>query len=208
MSVPEWFSKFEKDIPNISRSQISHFEVPDNYDRKAAVLILFGPHEADADLLFIERAAHLFDHPGQPAFPGGHVEKSDNTLTETALREANEEIGLNPESVRIISQLPQLWLPPSQVAVTPIIGWWENPHEITQVDPNEVAGVHHIPIKDLINPINRVTVKTKTGFLGPAFKVNEIIVWGFTGGIVSALLDFAGLSKEWDKSNEYMLENY
>jgi hypothetical protein len=96
--------------------------------------------------------------------------------------------------------LPQLWLPPSKVAVTPVVAWWESPHEIVDIDVNEVAGVHRIPIDELVDPQNRVTVKTRSGFLGPAFKVNELVIWGFTGGLVSALLDLAGVAQEWDQS--------
>lgn len=206
MNTPAWFDDFESRLLETTREQLSRFEVPENFERNAAVLILFGPNGDDGELLIIERAAHLIDHPGQPAFPGGHVEDQDSSLVETALREAAEEIGLDPSSVRIITALPQLWLPPSQVAVTPIVGWWESPHDISQVDVNEVAGVHRIPIKDLVDPNNRVTVKTRSGFLGPAFKVNEIVIWGFTGGLVSALLEIAGIAKEWDKSIHHEID--
>ena len=203
MSKPTWFFDFEAQLANTTREQFSNFVVPPTYERNAAVLILFGPHEGDADLLLIERAAHLIDHPGQPAFPGGHVEEHDDDLIATALREAHEEIGLDPSSVRVVASLPQLWLPPSQVAVTPIVGWWQNPHELTAIDTNEVANVHRVPIGELVNPQNRVSVKARSGYVGPAFKVNEMVVWGFTGGLVSALLDIAGLTQEWDKSIQH-----
>jgi len=199
MNLPNWFGNFELSLQNANRDYFSRFAEPKNLEREAAVLILFGPNEDDdGNLLIIERAAHLIDHPGQPAFPGGHVEDQDDSLIATALREANEEIGLNSQSVRVITELPKLWLPPSNVAVTPVVGWWEEPHDLTEIDQNEVAGVHLVPIKNLVNPQNRVTVKTRTGFLGPAFKVNELVVWGFTGGLVSALLDIAGLAQEWN----------
>jgi 8-oxo-dGTP pyrophosphatase MutT (NUDIX family) len=200
MTKPAWFADFENALVSATRETFSHFEVPPNYERTAAVLILFAPNDDDADILIIERAAHLFDHPGQPAFPGGHVEEQDDDLIATALREAKEEIGLDPNTVKVITSLPQLWLPPSQVAVTPIVAWWEEPHELTQIDTNEVANVHRIPIKELVKPENRVTVKGRSGFIGPAFKVNEMVVWGFTGGVVSALIEIAGLAQEWDKS--------
>lgn len=205
MSTPNWFTDFEKVLPSAQHEHFSRFEFPEVIERNAAVLILFGPHNNDADLLIIERAAHLFDHPGQPAFPGGHIEPQDESLIHTALREANEEVGLNSQTVRVVTQLPKLWLPPSQVAVTPVVGWWEEPHEIVEVDKNEVAGVHRIPISELVNPQNRVTVKTRSGFFGPAFTVNDLVIWGFTGGIVSALLDIAGLTQEWDKSKLHEL---
>jgi 8-oxo-dGTP pyrophosphatase MutT (NUDIX family) len=200
MSTPSWFEDFETQLQNVTREQFSRFQIPENFERNAAVLILFGPNGSTGELLIIERAAHLIDHPGQPAFPGGHVEDVDNSLVETAIREAQEEIGLNPQSIRIVASLPQLWLPPSKVAVTPIVAWWESPHEIVEIDVNEVAGVHRIPIDELVDPRNRVTVKTRSGFLGPAFKVNELVIWGFTGGLVSALLDLAGVAQEWDQS--------
>ena len=205
MPAPNWFSTFEEVLPNAQHEHFSRFEFPEIIERNAAVLILFGPHQDDADLLIIERAAHLFDHPGQPAFPGGHIEPQDESLTHAALREAREEVGLNPETVRVVAQLPKLWLPPSQVAVTPIVGWWEEPHELIEIDENEVAGVHRIPITELVNPQNRVTVKTRSGFLGPAFTVNNLVIWGFTGGLVSALLDIAGLTQEWDKGKLHEL---
>ena len=206
MSTPNWFAQFERILPTATHEHFSRFEFPENFDRNAAVLILFGPHEDDADLLIIQRAAHLIDHPGQPAFPGGHVEPDDESLIQTALREAQEEVGIDPNSVRIVSELPKLWLPPSQVAVTPIVGWWESPHEITNVDSNEVASVHRIPVRNLVNPLNRVTVKTRSGFLGPAFNVNNLIIWGFTGGLVSALLDLAGIAQEWDRTKQHHLD--
>lgn len=199
MSTPIWFSSFEENLKSATHEQFSRFKFPENLERQAAVLILFGPNQGDSDLLIIKRAAHLYDHPGQPAFPGGHVEEQDESIVATALREANEEIGLDPNTVRIVSELPKLWLPPSKVAVTPIVGWWEEPHELANIDQNEVESVHLVPVKDLVNPLNRVTVKTRTGFLGPAFNVQNLVVWGFTGGLVSALLDIAGISQEWNR---------
>lgn len=198
-----WFLDLENKLPSITRDQISQFAVPETYDRTAAVLVLFSPnpdgHE-HGDLLIIERASHLYDHPGQPAFPGGHVEPGDESLVHTALREAQEEIGLAAESVRIAGLLPQLWLPPSKVAVTPVVAWWENPHPITEIDKNEVAGVHLVPVKDLINPENRTMVPGRNNFIGPAFEVNDMVVWGFTAGLISALLDIGGIAQEWDRT--------
>lgn len=198
-----WFANLENALPTIEREQISQFAVPDTYERSAAVLVLFGPNKnghEDGDLLIIERASHLYDHPGQPAFPGGHVEDQDESLIHTALREAHEEIGLIADSVRVVGLLPQLWLPPSKVAVTPVVAWWEEPHEITKVDKNEVAGVHLVPVKDLVNPENRIMVPGRSNFIGPAFEVNDMVVWGFTGGLISALLDIGGVAQEWDRS--------
>lgn len=199
MSTPIWFSSFEENLKSATHDHFSRFKFPENLERQAAVLILFSPNKHDSDLLIIKRAAHLYDHPGQPAFPGGHVEEQDESIVATALREANEEIGLDPNTVRIVSELPKLWLPPSKVAVTPIVGWWEEPHELINIDQNEVESVHLVPVQDLVNPLNRVTVKTRTGFLGPAFNVQNLVVWGFTGGLVSALLDIAGISQEWNR---------
>ena len=200
MSFPDWLQPLVDKRPGILREDLSSIPVPDEPTREAAVLILFGAYGEHGEVVVIERASHLKAHPGQPAFPGGRVEDGDISLTQTALREAKEEIGLDPKSVEIIGELPQLWIPPSNFKVTPILGWWRDPHELIDIDANEVAAVHRIAIADLVNPKNRTQVRNSRGWLGPGFHVADMLVWGFTGGLLSQLINIAGWEQEWDKS--------
>jgi 8-oxo-dGTP pyrophosphatase MutT (NUDIX family) len=167
--------------------------------RESAVLILFGVSQDVPDLVFIQRASSMRQHAGQPAFPGGGLDE-DETAIECALREAQEEIGLRPETVEIIGELPKLWVPVSGYAVTPIVGWWREPHEISPKDPNEVARVERISVADLVRPDNRVRIRHSSGYIGPAFLVHDLTIWGFTGGLLTGLLDLLGYSQPWDTS--------
>ncbi len=186
--------------PQLITSDLSRHEVPDESTREAAVLVLFGPRDDFGELVIIERASHLKAHPGQPAFPGGRVEEGDASLAQTALREAHEEIGLDPNSVEILGELPQLWIPPSNFKVTPVLAWWHTPHELIDIDTNEVQAVHRISLNALINPVNRMRVRHLNGSFGPGFDVADMLIWGFTGGLISRLMDIAGWATEWDES--------
>jgi 8-oxo-dGTP pyrophosphatase MutT (NUDIX family) len=200
MSAPEWMNQLITRLPTLQPSDLSRHAVPEESTREAAVLVLFGPRENFGEVVIIERASHLKAHPGQPAFPGGRVEEGDSSLSQTALREAKEEIGLNPNSIEILGELPQLWIPPSNFKVTPVLGWWHTPHEITNIDANEVQAAHQIPLADLINPANRTRVRHVNGSFGPGFNVESMLIWGFTGGLISRLMDIAGWSIPWDES--------
>lgn len=186
--------------PQLITSDLSRHDVPDESTREAAVLVLFGPRDDFGELVIIERASHLKAHPGQPAFPGGRVEEGDASLAQTALREAHEEIGLDPNSVEILGELPQLWIPPSNFKVTPVLAWWHTPHELIDIDTNEVQAVHRISLNALINPVNRMRVRHLNGSFGPGFDVADMLIWGFTGGLISRLMDIAGWATEWDES--------
>ncbi len=146
----------------------------------------------------IQRAATLRDHPGQCAFPGGGTEPDDDGPQATALREANEEIGLRTDTVEVVSTLPELWLSVSKFRVTPVLAWWRAPHPVAAADPGEVARVSRLPVAELIDPTNRFRVRHSSGYVGPAFRVHDMLIWGFTGSIVDKLLDLAGWSVPWD----------
>ncbi|MBL7496242.1 CoA pyrophosphatase [Frankia sp. CNm7] len=167
--------------------------------RPAAVLILFGPSRNGSDVLLLERAADLRKHAGQPAFPGGGADATDGSATATALREAREEVGLDPAGVEILATSPPIYLPHSNYLVTPVLAWWRVPCPVFPVDPAETSAVARVPVADLVDPANRVRVQhPRTGLLGPAFRVTGLTtVWGFTAGILDALLRAAGLERPW-----------
>ncbi|RAN72771.1 coenzyme A pyrophosphatase [Bacillus sp. SRB_336] len=185
--------------------------------RAAAVLLLFGALDdvpaasskplasADLDLLLVERAATLTNHPGQVAFPGGGVDPGDASVLAAALREAEEETGLDPEGVEILGQLPEVPVPVSNFIVTPVLGWWTRQTPVDVVDYGESAQVFRVPVRDLLDPDNRVTATlTRNGqtYRGPAFTVNGVVVWGLTAGILTHVLDELGWSVPWDSSRE------
>jgi 8-oxo-dGTP pyrophosphatase MutT (NUDIX family) len=166
--------------------------------RRSAVLILFGDGPVGPDVLLIEKSAHLRSHAGQPAFPGGGADPGDDYPVGTALREAEEEAGVDPDGVRVLATLPELFLGPSDNLVVPVVAWWDDPRDVTVGDPHEVARVARVPLEDLVDPGNRFRIRHPSGFVGPAFGVAGMVVWGFTAALLDAILDAAGLARPWD----------
>jgi 8-oxo-dGTP pyrophosphatase MutT (NUDIX family) len=169
--------------------------------RRSAVLILFGAGPGGPDVLLIEKSAHLRSHAGQPAFPGGQADPDDDYPVGTALREAEEEAGVDPAGVRVLATLPELFLGPSDNLVVPVVGWWDDPRDVTVGDPHEVARVARVPLADLVDPANRFRVRHPSGYVGPAFGVAGMVVWGFTGALLDAILESAGLARPWDPTD-------
>jgi 8-oxo-dGTP pyrophosphatase MutT (NUDIX family) len=165
--------------------------------RRAAVLVLFGAGPAGPDILLIERSPHLRSHAGQPAFPGGGIDPDDAGPAAAALREAQEETGLDPSGVVVLAVLPDLWVPPSANVVTPVIAWWQEPSEVTAADAHEVAAVARVPIAELTQPDNRLQIRHPSGYVGPAFQVADMLVWGFTAGVLDRLLALGGWERPW-----------
>ncbi len=207
MSIPAWLAPLVALSEDLEPEQLSRFVPPDDHDgREGAVLILFGEGEHGPDLLIIERAHDMRSHAGQPAFPGGAIDPGDDGPTGAALREAAEETGLDPTGVDVLATFPALWLPPSNFAVTPVLGWWRESSPVRAADPREVASVARVPVADFVNPANRVTVRHPSGFLGPGFHVAGLMVWGFTGGLIARILDLAGWEQPWDRDRIFDLE--
>jgi 8-oxo-dGTP pyrophosphatase MutT (NUDIX family) len=199
---PDWLQPLVTAARRASTGALARHTVPDGVDgRESAVLMLFGESVGTGpDVLLIERSHTLRSHAGQPAFPGGRLDPDDDGPVGAALREAAEETGLDPRGVDILVVLDELWLPPSGYVVTPVLGWWREPSPVGVVDPAEVASVHRVPLVDLIDPANRLRVRHPSGYIGPAFAVRGLTVWGFTAGILSALLDAAGMARPWDRT--------
>jgi 8-oxo-dGTP pyrophosphatase MutT (NUDIX family) len=198
--LPEWLRPIADVAGSVRPEQLSRFLPPDEGGRESAVLILFGTGPDGPDLLLIQRASTVSSHAGQPAFPGGAVDDTDADVVAAALREAEEETGLDPAGVHVFATLPALWLPPSGFVVTPVLGWWREESPVGVVDPGEVESVVRVPLAELLDPANRVSVSHPSGFVGPAFAVRGLLVWGFTAGLLSRLLALAGLERPWDDS--------
>ena len=174
--------------------------------RDAAVLVLFsGPADAatlsEADLLVTVRASTLRHHAGQAAFPGGAADPGDTGPVYTALREANEETGLDAGRLQPLATLERMFIPPSGFHVVPVLAYSPDPGPVAVVDESETAVVARVPVRAFVNPENRIMVYRKENTrrsAGPAFLLNEMLVWGFTGQVVSAMLDVAGWAQPWN----------
>ena len=207
VTVPAWLERLATELPRVRPEQLSRFLPPDDASRHSAVLVLFGEAERGPEVLLIERAATLRSHAGQPAFPGGMIDVEDGPIdggghVRAALREAEEEVGLDPATVDVLGVLPALWLPPSGFVVHPVVGLWRTPHPVRVVDTAEVAAVARVPLAALVDPANRLQVTHPSGWVGPAFEVaaddGELLVWGFTAGLLSRLLELGGWERPWD----------
>jgi len=168
--------------------------------RHSAVLVLFGTGPQGPDLLYIQRNEGLRRHSGQPAFPGGRIEDSDDGPVAAALREAAEETGLDPAGVDVLATLPEMFISRSQFRVVPVLGWWRVPSAVRPVDIGEVAAVERISLAELADPTNRVMMRYPSGRGGPAFRVGSMLIWGFTGQLTDRLLALGGFERPWDET--------
>lgn len=169
--------------------------------RESAVLMLFSELTNQPHLTFIKRAADLKHHPSQIAFPGGLIEPTDADPIAAALREAHEEIGLELSSVLPIGQLPQISTQVTGFAVTPVISYWHDPHLVQAKQPAEVAEVFSVPIEQFLIPNSQVWA-VKSNYKGPAFLIEDRLIWGFTGTLLTQVLRSAGLISEFVGSKE------
>jgi 8-oxo-dGTP pyrophosphatase MutT (NUDIX family) len=208
---PAWLDELVRVLPEVRGEQLSRFLPPPTGGRHSAVLVLFGETAAGPDVLLIERAHTMRSHAGQPAFPGGALDPDDGDPdgdgpVNAALREAGEEVGLEPTTVDVLGRLPALFLPPSGFVVHPVVAWWRAPHAVDVVDEAEVAAVARVPIAELVDTANRLRVRHPSGWIGPAFEVRDLLVWGFTAGLLDKLLDLGGWARPWDETRSRTLD--
>ncbi|MFD5684448.1 NUDIX hydrolase [Streptomyces bacillaris] len=210
--LPAWLDPVAEAARSVRPHQLSRFLPPESgAGRQSAVLVLFGEGARGPELLLMERSGTLRSHAGQPSFPGGALDPEDGDQATTgplraALREAEEETGLDPRGVQLFGVLPRLYIPVSSFVVTPVLGWWRAPSPVGVVDPAETARVFTVPVADLTDPANRAMAVHPSGHSGPAFLVESALVWGFTAGVIDRILHYAGWERPWDRARQVPLD--
>jgi len=158
--------------------------------RKAAVLALLYPNNRnETTLLLTQRAVYKGTHSAQISFPGGKIEKNDVNLEQTALRETFEEVGVAQTIVKIIRELTDVYIPPSNFLATPFLGFVD---EKPQFKLNhEVAATIEVLVSDLLNEKNITSINLSTSYMKnievPCFKIDDHIIWGATGMMLSEI---------------------
>lgn len=191
--------RLEKPLPGTSAQlkmsslrrirELIKFSSPEN-PTQSSVLILLYPFQGGIGLVLMLRPEYTGVHSGQVSLPGGKYEETDESLIYTALREASEEIGIDPGQVQVIGQLTELYIPPSNYLVTPIVGYQSTPPCFSP-DPKEVARVIEIRLDDLLDESKRQLKKVKLSvgltLKVPAYYIDSNIIWGATAMILSEL---------------------
>lgn len=210
-SPPPWLTGIRAALDADPPHWFTQFAPPEQPRRRSAVLVLFAGRTDESgrpngySVVLTERAESLRSHAAQVAFPGGMLDDGDDGPIDAAIREAEEEIGLNASTVHIVDELPPLYMYPSENAVTPVLGWWTDPHPVGVVDEAEVARVVLADLDELLDPANRFTVVGFGDYRGPGFAIDGLFVWGFTAVLLDHVLDLAALSTPWDREVERVL---
>ncbi|GAB4024191.1 NUDIX hydrolase [Spirosoma gilvum] len=163
---------------------------PNERTRRSAVLICFYPFQNSIYLPLILRPQYDGVHAGQMAFPGGRMERFDENLTRTALREAQEEVGIRVSDVKVLGLLTELFIPPSNFYVQPVVGVLPYRPDFYP-DPREVEAVVEVDLNTLLDETivgdSQIEVR---GILvdAPFYQIQGHRVWGATAMMISELL--------------------
>ncbi|HZW63722.1 MAG TPA: CoA pyrophosphatase [Flavobacteriaceae bacterium] len=152
--------------------------------KKAAVMVLFYPSISnETHLVLILRKTYKGVHSAQVGFPGGRVEMEDQSLLQTAIRETQEEVGVNQEDVVVLKSLTEVYIPPSNFIVHPFLGTLHYTPQFLKQD-DEVEDVLEIPLLHFLDDANVTTKPVQTSYNVeievPAFNLNNHVVWGAT----------------------------
>jgi 8-oxo-dGTP pyrophosphatase MutT (NUDIX family) len=174
-------------IPPAPREELA------NKSNAAAVLMPLFARDGELHIVYIRRSDHVASHRGQVAFPGGRVEAIDATLLDAALREAHEEVGLDPATVDVIGGLPTMHAAASGIIVAPFVGVIPTDAGL-KADPSEVAEIFDVPLSALRDPHYRGDYEWKPDGRERASKFPAIlyggqVIWGLTLRITINLLE-------------------
>jgi 8-oxo-dGTP pyrophosphatase MutT (NUDIX family) len=172
------------------RLQYDAQKIAANNPKKAGVLALFYPNEQqETTFLLTQRASYNGTHSAQISFPGGKLDKNDINLKETALRETHEEVGIHPENIKIIRELTDVYIPPSNFLATPFLGYTINKPNFSL--NHEVAKTIEVLVSDLLDEKNITSAVLDTSYMKkvevPCFKIQNFIIWGATAMMLSEI---------------------
>lgn len=169
----------------------AHSLDPPPEGRVGATLVLLRPtDDGELSILYTRRQPTLSSHPGQISFPGGRVDPGEGVV-EAALREAQEEVGLDPASVRVLGRLPAFYIPPSRFWMASVVALWEAPHEL-QANPDEVDQVLHVSTATLREPDRwRAVPLSVAGSTWAWHLAPQRLLWGATAVVTGVLLQVA-----------------
>ncbi len=177
--------------PQLRIDELERGVQPRKNPRKAGVMALFYPgHDNRTYLLFILRKTYAGVHSNQIGFPGGKQEAIDSSLLDTALRESEEEVGIDPDRVTVIRPISELYIPPSNFEVRPYIGVYDKSRPFT-IQESEVAALVEVPFIEVMDERVLTTRKMRTSYASelevPAFELGGYIVWGATAMMLSEI---------------------
>jgi len=180
-----------KMAPEIRIKELERGMTKGKNPKKAGVLALFYPDtRRRTKLLLILRKTYTGVHSNQIALPGGKLEKEDENIQITALRETYEEVGVPPERVEILKPLSQVYIPPSNFEVQPFIGFYHDPLPFV-LQVSEVEALVEVPLNDFLDDRKIITQNLSTSYAKdiavPAFKLNGYTVWGATAMMLSEI---------------------
>jgi 8-oxo-dGTP pyrophosphatase MutT (NUDIX family) len=181
-------------MSSMARIQELVDRIPADDAVQSSVLVLLYPLDGDAGLVLIQRPDYRGVHGGQISLPGGKYEDGDESLVFTALREAREEIGVNPGTLQVIGRLTEMYIPPSNFMVTPVVAYSARQPKFIP-DPKEVAGIIEIRLSQLMDERNRTVKKMKLryGFSlkVPCYFIDGHVIWGATAMMLSEFREIA-----------------
>ena len=173
----------------VNEGKVREMDPPNNVNKSSVLILLFPNEEGQLELVLTLRS-HDIDHGGQISFPGGRAEKNES-LYQTALREAKEEIGVSPDAITIVGELSELYVSHSNNLVTPVIGF-TNRRPDFNINPAEVEEVFAIELHSLLHKKN-ITVEDwdlhSYTYRVPYWDIHQVPLWGATAMMLNEFLD-------------------
>lgn len=172
---------------NVRIRELMNFNTPEGATPSSVLLLLY-PGEEEISTVFIRRPEYDGIHSGQISLPGGKAEDYDDSPEQTAIREAHEEIGVDPAEVMVIGKLTDLYIPPSNFLVSPFVGY-STSRPVFKIDPVEVERTLEIRLSELLSQENikeeRFVVRDLFEITAPAYVIRENVIWGATAMIIA-----------------------